>query len=184
MLTGAIETFSGRMVEPLRPNSDDIALEDIARSLSMQCRFNGHCARFYSVAEHSVNTAEVALRLTDGDSMAALFALLHDASEAYLCDLPRPIKSAFPNYLEWEKRLSDMIFAKFAGSLPDAETAEVVRRADDIMLATEAAELTSSRAADWGIAELKVDYIGSLGISPPEAEKMFLDRFREITHSH
>ncbi|NOY75491.1 MAG: hypothetical protein GXP32_06835, partial [Kiritimatiellaeota bacterium] len=59
-----------------------------------------------------------------------------------------------------------MIFAKFAGSLPDLETAGIVRRADDIMLATVTAELTRSHGVDWGLPESKVDYIGDLGMPP------------------
>ena len=179
MLKGAIETFSGRIVSPLEPNKENIVIEDIARSLSMQCRFNGHCARFYSVAEHSVNTAKVASCLAPDNSLAATFALLHDASEAYLCDIPRPLKSEFPNYLEWERELSNIIYMKFAGSLPDHETADIVRRSDDIMLATEASALTHSKAVDWGLPEMKIDYIEEMGMSPLDAEELFLQHFRE-----
>lgn len=174
MTKGAIETFTGRLINPLNPNPAEIAIEDIARSLSMQCRFNGHCRRFYSVAEHSVNTAIVAEHLAPETRLVAVFALLHDASEAYLCDIPRPLKSEFPNYLNWEKALSDIIYAKFADSTPSVSDSELVRRADDIMLVTEAAELAYSSGLDWNLGESKVDYIGKLGLNPAEAEKAFL----------
>ena len=180
MIKGAIETFTGRLINPLNPNPDCIVIEDIARSLSMQCRFNGHCRRFYSVAEHSVNTAVVAEHLAPDNHLAAIFALLHDASEAYLCDIPRPLKSEFPNYLQWEKSLSDIIYAKFANSVPNIADLEIVGRADDIMLVTEALELTHSSGSDWGLGEAPVDYIKKFGIQPAEAEQTFLAKLEEL----
>ncbi|WP_019998874.1 hypothetical protein [Aureimonas ureilytica] len=97
-----IQTFTGRRFWPLDPRADDVCIEDIAHSLSMQCRYAGHCKRFYSVAEHCVLMAH---RVTAPNK---LWALLHDASEAYLVDVPRPIKSYLENYQEAE---SDVMLA-------------------------------------------------------------------------
>lgn len=91
-----IQMHSGIAFWPMDPRADEVRLEDIAHSLSLLCRFGGHCSRFYSVAEHSVHVA----RLCSPE--VALWGLLHDASEAYVVDLPRPIKRQLPEYAEIE----------------------------------------------------------------------------------
>src|SRR5438552_3035736 len=112
MKTDWIQTFTGKKFFPLEPNADDICIEDIAHSLSMQCRFNGHSKQFYSVAQHSVLIASWWF----GDyPKLAKYALLHDASEAYLSDIPRPLKQLpeFEFYKKAEQLLQDLIYAKF-----------------------------------------------------------------------
>src|ERR1017187_10636100 len=79
---GSITTFSGIHFWPLLPNPADIRIEDIAHALSNQCRFAGHAREFYSVAEHSVRVSQLC------PPEDALWGLLHDASEAYLTDVP------------------------------------------------------------------------------------------------
>ena len=180
MKSGCIETFSGIMFNPLDPDVDMIRIEDIANSLAMQCRFNGHCKQFYSVAEHSVNCAKLAEILFPEKPIIAKFALLHDASEAYLCDIPRPIKASFSKYLEWEKSLSDLVFDKFVKQIPTEEEDEMVLKTDNIMLATEAFQLTSSKGFEWGLPELKYDDIELLCLAPEEAKKMFLELIEKL----
>jgi hypothetical protein len=81
-----METFSGRRFFPFDPRPEDIDIVDIAHALSMTCRYGGHAKQFYSVAQHSVLVASKA------PAHLALRALLHDAAEAYIGDLIRPIK--------------------------------------------------------------------------------------------
>lgn len=81
-----IQTFLGKPFWPLSPRPEDIDIRDIAHALAMTCRFTGHSQKFYSVAEHSVRVSRIV------PAQFALHGLLHDASEAYLCDLSRPIK--------------------------------------------------------------------------------------------
>ncbi len=180
MESGCIETFSGKMIYPLKPEENDIIIDDIAHSLSMQCRFNGHCKCFYSVAEHSVNTAKVAEMLFPNIPQIVIFSLLHDASEAYLCDIPRPIKSSFTDYLDWEKRLSDVILNKFAYRIPSEKEEELILKADNIMLATESYELTFSKGADWGLSEQILNDIDLFCWTPEEAKKKFLQKFEKL----
>lgn len=96
----------------LNPSEADVHIEDIAHSLSMTCRFGGHCSMFYSVAEHSVIVSEILER--EGASPLTIYAgLLHDAEEAYLPDIPSPIKAEMPEALVMYETLSNLIRAKF-----------------------------------------------------------------------
>lgn len=106
-----IRTYTGKYVNVLNPTADMIDIEDIAHSLSMQCRFAGHLAYKYSIAQHSISCAELVENFK-------LEALLHDASEAYLLDIPSPIKSLIPQYKTMEKRFTKLIFNKFGALYP------------------------------------------------------------------
>lgn len=112
-----MQTWSGIQFSILHPTEDMINIEDIAHSLSNICRYNGHCNRFYSVAEHSILLAEYAFSLEKNPQMA-LETLLHDATEAYYCDLPRPFKYNLPLYREFEIKLEKIISTKFGISYP------------------------------------------------------------------
>lgn len=103
-----IQTANGRQFWPMDPRPDEVHLDDIAHSLSMLCRFGGHCKRFYSVAEHCVLMARAA-----PDRRTALWALLHDASEAYLVDVPRPIKPFLIGYSEAEAKIMRAVEFRF-----------------------------------------------------------------------
>lgn len=124
----SIRTFTGKYVNVLEPTEDMINISDIAHSLSQQCRFNGHLKEFYSVAQHSIycyNLVKIEHRLA---------ALLHDSSEAYLCDIPKPIKKSLLNYHEIEDKLMKVIANKFGFEYPLHED---VKRADEIALVNE-----------------------------------------------
>jgi len=123
-----IRTVSGKYINPLDPDPECILIEDIAHALSMQCRFGGHTKIFYSVAEHSM---DVARRVWEVDKLAAL---LHDASEAYLMDIPSPVKSQIPNYKEAENRLMEVIAKKFGFEYP---LPQMVKMADEKALVYE-----------------------------------------------
>lgn len=107
-----IRTVTGKYVNVFDPDPDTICIEDIAHSLSHQCRFGGHLPVFYSVAEHSL--ACCALAKTEHK----LEALLHDASEAYLLDIPKPIKNRLPDYKTIEDNLMRVIAEKFGFPYP------------------------------------------------------------------
>lgn len=119
-----IRTFSGMYINVFDPNPEDIIIEDIAHALSNQCRFGGHVKRFYSVAQHCVFCSDLA------SPRLRLQALLHDASEAYLVDIPSPIKSELCNYKEIEHNLMLVISKKFGFDFPmDDEVKEIDRYA-------------------------------------------------------
>lgn len=118
----SIRTFTGKYVNPLNPDPDTICIEDIAHALSQICRFGGHLPYFYSVADHSL---AVSYCLPDEHALAGL---LHDASEAYLCDIPSPVKRMIPGYAEAEDRLMKVIAAKFGFPWPVPEMVKVMDR--------------------------------------------------------
>jgi hypothetical protein len=86
-----LQTVSGRRVNPFDPDPEQLVVEDIARALANQCRFGGHCRVFYSVAQHSVIVAWL-VEERGGDVEDVFAALMHDAGEAYLGDMPHPMK--------------------------------------------------------------------------------------------
>lgn len=166
---GWIQTFTGRRIFPLDPRPDEIDIRDIAHSLSLQCRYNGHVNQFYSVAEHSV------ILSYEVDPVNALAALMHDASEAYLTDVPRPIKGSFIGYYEYENRLMSVIAKKYGFDWP---TNDQVKDYDTRILNDEREQLMGKGEYEW-------DYYGEpLGITieawtPVLAEERFLDRFMD-----
>ena len=131
-----IKTYRGIFFDPLNPNPEDIDIVDISHALSMLCRANGHSPVFYSVAQHSINCRKEALA-RGYSHRVQLACLLHDASEAYLSDITRPVKAELPKYLEIEKPLQNAIGNKWIQpSLTDDEL-QLVFQIDDIMLCHE-----------------------------------------------
>ena len=113
---GTIQTFTGKLIQPLDLKPDDIDIRDIAHALSRVCRFGGHCHGVLNVAAHSVRVLKaVRAAWPHGSKRLHLTALLHDASEAYLGDIPRPLKKhpAFAFYREAEEAAEKVIAAKF-----------------------------------------------------------------------
>lgn len=146
-----IETYCGIAFHPLEPRPEDIRLEDIAHALAHQCRFSGHTRVFYSVAEHSVRVARL-LREQGWDKKTQRHGLLHDASEAYLVDIPAPLKRhpAFAGYVEAERRLMSVIGERYG--LYEIEPI-AVKEADQILLATEARDLMPNVPEHWAALE-------------------------------
>jgi hypothetical protein len=126
LISPKIRTFMGKLIDPFKPDPELIGLVDIAHSLSNICRWNGHVMRFYSVAEHCIFVSGLVESRED-----KLAALLHDASEAYITDLTRPVKYRFPNYLDLEFDLKRVISLKFGFQFP---LSVAVKDADDLAL--------------------------------------------------
>ncbi len=167
-----IQTFTGRQVFPFRPEDSEVVIEDIAHALSMTCRFTGHVQKFYSVAQHSILVAELV------PVEHALAGLLHDASEAYLCDLPSPVKAGLPEYKQMEERVHERVCEVFGLPYPHHP---VIKWADIKAVATESRDLMPNPPTLWRIpgkplAGVKVDPWSS-----ERAEKEFLDLYRELT---
>lgn len=156
-----IRTFTGKYFNVFEPNIDDICIEDIAHSLSHQCRFGGHLPVFYSVAQHSYLCTQLV------DKEHELAALLHDASEAYLLDIPRPIKKRLTEYHAIEDNLMKLIAEKFGFEYPLHKS---VKKADEIMLQIEWDDL---------MLQGKTPRIQPLGYLV--SERVFLGEFERLT---
>lgn len=168
-----MQTFSGRPFYPLNATEDDIEIVDIAHALGMVCRYAGHVRRFYSVAEHCVLLSHTV------DPENALWALLHDAAEAYVGDMVRPLKHQMPEYQAVEDRLIQAVATKFG--LPGELPAQVKEHDTRIVL-DEKEQLMAPSREPWGL----LDGFQPLGVTvhgwyPEVAEEMYLLRFNQLT---
>jgi hypothetical protein len=161
-----ILTYTGKKFFPLADEPGEIDLRDIAHSLALQCRYNGHCRQFYSVAEHSVRVSHVV------PSADAAWGLLHDAAEAYVSDLPRPLKRTVPDFRAAEERLLRQIAETFGLPWP---MPRAVHHADEVLLATEVRDLMAPLADDWQFTAAPLAETVT-PISPTDAEALFLAR--------
>jgi len=168
-----LQTYTGRAFYPLAPRVEDVHLEDIAHALAHQCRFAGHVRTFYSVAEHSVRASVIVPR------EYALAALMHDATEAYVVDVPRPLKQAVPAFGLIEDAVAIIIGAAFGVEL--SRLPKAVKLADQVMLATEARDLMAPPPRQWmPMPEPLAAVIEPWG--PEQAKGAFLQRFEELRH--
>lgn len=142
----SIQTKGGHQIDLENPAVEDIDIEDIAHSLSMQCRYNGHVRKFYSVAEHCVHVSKATAQV----GYLPLWGLLHDAGEAYVSDIITPIKECLPKFNEIEAKVLGVVAEKF--SLPAnwtlcdgvrgvVKVPEVVDKVDKLMFVPEAFQL-------------------------------------------
>ena len=107
-----MNTFSGKKFDPMHMNSEDVSLEDLAHALSLLCRGGGHLKYFYSIGQHSINCMKEA-RARGWSKRVQLACLLHDASEAYIADIIRPVKVHLSEYYKIESKIMDCILEKF-----------------------------------------------------------------------
>jgi 5'-deoxynucleotidase YfbR-like HD superfamily hydrolase len=155
---GIIRTVTGKYINVFEPTPEMIDLEDIAHALSMQPRFGGHLPYFYSVATHSCMCADAA---PEGHKLAAL---LHDASEAYLLDVPSPIKSRLTNYYEIEDKLMAVIAQKFGFQWPLSDEVKAVDK--------------QNLEAEWEC--FAINHEQSFDITPAIAKSQFLQKFKML----
>ncbi len=168
-----IKLASGAYFDLEDPDASDIRIEDIAHALSHICRYTGHCREFYSVAQHSVLVSSI---VPPADQLAGL---LHDAAEAFVGDVSKPLKILLPDYKAIEARVEASVFRRFG--LPQT-LPESVKAADRIALRTEQRDLMDAEGEDWTYTE---------GVAPllarihPQSSKLardsFLSRFKFLT---
>lgn len=172
-----IETWSGKRFYPLDPRPADVDLADIVWALGFQCRYNGHSAQFYSVAEHSVLVSRL-LKTTD----EKLWGLFHDSAEAYLPDVARPIKASLDGFDEIEERVLDAIAQALGLPWP---VPPAVWQADLEALAIEKPAVFPSSKIRWPAIEgIRPEQLIPLQFLSPEAARaVFLERFRMLVES-
>jgi hypothetical protein len=124
-----------RFLDVFDPDPEEIVIEDIANSLGMLCRYNGHVPRFYSVAEHCVLMANYAFEV-ERSTMFSFAVLMDDAPEAYIGDMTRPMKQRLPEYRTIDDRFGEVIRRKF-GIDSSMFHEDMLREYDSRMLRTE-----------------------------------------------
>jgi|SRR5579871_6166525 len=114
----SIRVFTGKYINLIDPDPATIFPSDIAIGLARECRWGNHCKRFYSVAEHSIECMNAAMRLYPDEIGLPFQCLIHDAPEAYLKDIPSPLKNLIPEYEKIEENIQRAICKRFGVSYP------------------------------------------------------------------
>jgi hypothetical protein len=173
-----MQTAHGRQFWPLDPRPEEVHIDDIAHALSNMCRFAGHCREFYSVAEHCVRVSALA---NAAEPEHALAALLHDATEAYVVDVPRPLKPFLDGYKSIEARVARAIETRF-GLAIGALDSPFVKHWDEVLLATEARDIMGGESAGkWSLRAAPLpNRIAPW--TPRDARERFLVRFSALSH--
>lgn len=173
-----ILTSSATYFDFVTPHTSVINVEDIAQGLAKACRFAGQCrtpdrkVTFYSVAQHSVLVSKVV------PPEYAFYALFHDATEAYMCDIAAPLKQLLPDYKIIEKRVELAIFSRLAIPYP---LPPEIKRADLVLLATEQRDLMPDHDDDWAlIANISPLEEKIVPLPPEEAYELFMNRYEEL----
>jgi len=170
------QTYTGKKFWIFDPKKEEIDIKDIAHSLALQCRFNGQCKKFYSIAQHSILVS----KLVSEDQ--ALAALLHDAPEAYIGDIIRPLKKFLPKFKKIELKIEKIIFKKFGVKNVNQEE---IKKVDNIALVTEKRDLMRDLVEKWIEEENhKPHHEKIIPFNPEESEKKFLDRFEELKNKN
>ena len=190
----AVETYTGEFVNTRAPKPETIHLEDIAHALAQTCRYGGHCTRFYSVAEHAVLVSR-RLEELGASNRRQRAGLHHDDAEAYLGDIPRPMKPLLGSaYKTLTARMDQAIVDSLRlGLSVGSFHAPEVKEADNWALFVEARILLPSKGVNWNANLLQKwgvdpesEHISTpnywrSGLSPQRAKEEFLARHNELT---
>jgi len=169
-----MDTFSGGQFYPLDPDHSEVDLRDVAQGLANTCRYGGQCQFYYPVATHSRYVSrELAL---EHEPIVQLYGLLHDAAEAYVTDVPRPVKGELPAFERIEREIRQSVWKSLGVPQPTEKQWAAVERADDRLLRYEADELLDRFQPDT-VPDLQYDL---QPCTPPEARGAFLDRAEEL----
>lgn len=175
-MTPTIQTVSGKIIDFTKPEQCTFDLEDIAHGLSQTCRFAGQSKFFYSVAQHAVLVST----LVPPDF--ALEALHHDDTEAFMCDVPTPLKLLLPEYIALEARMDAAI--RLALGLPLKMSARV-KEADALALSIEKPFVCVKTDMEWSRLPCTAGYehIDVEPMTSEQAKRLYLERHRELTEA-
>lgn len=175
-----ITTYTGKHFDPVNPEEEKIDIRDIGHALSLTCRGNGHVKTFFSVGQHCIHCAQEAAARGYSERLI-LACLLHDASECYMSDVPRPIKGLLPEYKETENHLLEQVYHKFLGSTLTDEEEALVKQIDDDMLYYDLLHLLNE-ASEEEAPVMKTEF--SYKVLPFETvEERYLELFKHYCNS-
>jgi len=177
-LNNTIKVSAGHYVDLANPDPSTIEVKSIAAALSKVCRFGGHCPQFYSVAEHCIHaTAMACSEGYTGDALIAVF--LHDAAEAYIGDMVKPLKVTMPQYGEAEQRIEAAIQAAFGVDF--SKWMDVIKRFDRAMLKAEKVTMWPEDTEKWeGFSDIEDRVVKFQFWEPSQAEMQFLAMARTL----
>jgi hypothetical protein len=177
-LNNTIKVSAGHYVDLANPDPSTIEVKSIAAALSKVCRFGGHCPKFYSVAEHCIHATTLACSEGyTGDALIAVF--LHDAAEAYIGDMVKPLKVTMPQYGEAEQRIEAAIQAAFGVDF--TKWMDVIKRFDRAMLKAEKVTMWPEDTEKWaGFSEIEDRVVKFQFWEPSQAEMQFLAMARML----
>ena len=172
-------TYTGKQHFITDPDPSSVDIDSIAHALSLLCRFAGHCRSFYSVGEHSGRVSRLLQRAYPNNRLLHLQGLIHDGSEAFCVDIPRPLKESLPAYKEIEAKTQRAIHKALEIAEPNIVEHQLVKWADNTMLATERRDLLNHQDHQWNLDEEPDDEI--IHPWPPErAEREFLWEYNRL----
>lgn len=177
-----ILTVDGKYFKFRKPNKKFITLNSVARGLANTCRFGGQCSRFYSVAEHSIYVS-ILLEMKFLDQpehyriKLAREGLFHDAPEAFICDMVKPLKEILPDYQEIESLVEIPVYEQMLGY---SELDDEVKWADMVMLATEQGQVMNNYDNWIWTGSIKSSNLEIKFLNPQEAYDAFLERESEL----
>lgn len=176
-----VGTYAGEIVNLVDIQPSSINIKSIVHSLHNQCRFNGHTKSFFSVAQHTLLVHQILLAHTNSSEII-LFGLLHDASEAYLSDIPAPLKAILPDYQSVERHVQEAIEKKFIGRVKTQAEQRLVDIADNISFQIEATQLMDT--SKWSGYTFSYELISNwLGVYHGIAN-MKKDGIKRLLHSY
>lgn len=172
-----ITTYGGTYFYPTEPDMKNFHISDVAHALSLICRGNGHVKKFFSVGQHCINCALEA-ELRGCSKRVVLACLLHDASEAYMSDVPRPFKKYLKDYIMFEDKLIKLVYEKYLGSDVTEEEEQQIKQIDNDVLAYDMYYLLG-QGSEEELPELKRKF--SYEVRPfEEVEKEYLEVFERV----
>jgi len=177
-----IETYSGKVFDYENITNNEVDINDIAHALSNICRFNGHCSERYSVAEHSILVANEIRKIDKDNYDLRLKALLHDATETYMPDVPRPLKVFWSTKMDlrlFEDNIEDHILSQFGLKLTK-EDKTIIKLYDNAMLRAERNVFFQKKIL-WEFPDNIPEIVPTIvGLYPHKAEREFLLEFNYL----
>ena len=173
-------TISGKRVHIMNPLREEITIEDIAYALSHVARYNGHTKMRYTVGQHVIMVCKE-LKARGYSPMTQLFGLLHDASEAYIVDMPTPIKVMLPDYLKLEKNFQDRMYEYLVGRVPTDEEFSAFDQVDRDALYTEAMVLVPSNGWITHVPYMHITLDQTLLMTAKEVRDEIMNLYNKLT---